>query len=124
VAIVRTAGFRVRPGSRKYAEELVATLATAVRAGTPGTRLFLALQDSAEPARFTLVTIFDDAESETAHNAAAWSRTFGVALNGHLEGGFSYLEYAEVPGAGLFAEPAPPLTDAELPGTMPPTPGG
>jgi quinol monooxygenase YgiN len=98
VPIVRTAGFRVLPQSQAHAEGLVATFIAAVRAGEPGTRLILALQDRAEPTRITILTIFEDAEAEAAHNAAESSRTFGKSLNGHLAGGFSYLEYALVPG--------------------------
>lgn len=98
MAIVRTAGFRARPESRAHAQAAVVALTEAVRAGEPGTRLFLPLQDRAEPLRFTLLMVFDDEASEAAHNAAEWSKAFGAALNGHTVGGFSYLEYAEVPG--------------------------
>ncbi len=112
MTIVRTAGFRIQPRSREHVETLVATFTAAVRANEPGARLVLALQDRAEPTRFTIVTIFDDAEAETAHNAAEWSRAFGTALNGHLAGGFSFLEYDEVPGTapGPPAGPGPAST--------------
>ncbi len=96
MTVVRTAGFRVRPESRGHAEATVAALTAAVRAGEPGTRLFLALQDKAEPLRFTLLMVFDDDAAEAVHNAANWSKAFGAALNGHVAGGFSYLEYTEL----------------------------
>ncbi len=104
MAIIRTAGFRVRPESRHQAEGAVAMLAAAVGAGEPGTRLFLPLQDKADPLRFTLLMVFDDDNAEAAHNAAEWSRAFGAGLDGHVAGGFSYLEYTEVSAVG---EPDP-----------------
>jgi quinol monooxygenase YgiN len=96
VAIVRTAGFRARPESLPQVEGAVAMLSAAVRAGEPGTRLFLALQDKADPVRFTLLMVFDDDQAEAAHNSADWSKAFGAGLVGHLAGGFSFLEYVEV----------------------------
>jgi quinol monooxygenase YgiN len=100
MAIIRTAGFRVRPESLHHAEGAVAMLSAAVRAGEPGTSLFLPLQDKADPVRFTLLMVFDDDEAEAAHNAAEWSKAFGAGLVGHLAGGFSFLEYTEVSAVG------------------------
>jgi len=100
VTIIRTAGFRARPESRHQVEGAVAMLSAAVRAGEPGTRLFLPLQDQADPLRFTLLMVFDDDAAEAVHNAADWSKAFGAGLVGHLAGGFSFLEYTEVSAAG------------------------
>jgi quinol monooxygenase YgiN len=96
VTIIRTAGFRARPESLHQVEGAVAMLSAAVRAAEPGTRLFLPLQDKADPLRFTLLMVFDDDEAETVHNGAEWSKAFGAGLVGHLAGGFSFLEYVEV----------------------------
>lgn len=100
MTVVRTSGFRVPPSFRPQAEELVAGLVAAVRAGEPGTRLFLALQDEAEPARFTLLGVYDDAEAEGEHEKAEWTRRFVNALDGHLVGSISRLAYKEVPASG------------------------
>jgi len=107
VTIVRTAGFRVLPDSVDHAREVVAAVTAAVRAGEPGTRLFLPLQDGADPVRFTVLMIFDDDEAEAAHNAADWSKAFGTGLAGHLAGGFSFLQYVEVPVIGPGATGTP-----------------
>ena len=96
MTIIRTAGFRARPESLHQVEGAVAMFGAAVRASEPGTRLFLPLQDKADPLRFTLLMVFDDDEAEAAHNAADWSKAFGAGLAGHLAGGFSFLEYIEV----------------------------
>jgi quinol monooxygenase YgiN len=101
VAIVRTAGFRVRPESCAHAAGVVAAFAAAIRDGEPGTRLLVALQDKAEPTRFTLLTVFDDEAASAFHDAAEWSRAFGAALSGDLASAFSFLEYVEVAGAEL-----------------------
>ncbi len=96
MTVIRTAGFRARPESLHQVEGAVAMFGAAVRASEPGTRLFLPLQDKADPLRFTLLMVFDDDEAEAAHNAADWSKAFGAGLAGHLAGGFSFLEYIEV----------------------------
>ena len=100
MTIIRTAGFRIRPESRHQVEGAVAMFSAAVRAGEPGTRLYLPLQDKGDPLRVTLLMVFDDDAAEAAHNRADWSKAFGAGIVGHLAGGFSFLEYTEVSAYG------------------------
>jgi len=70
-----TARFSVKPEALDRCQSAIEEFVTYVRANEPGTKLYLSLQDQADPTRFLHVMIFEDEAAENIHtNSEALDR--------------------------------------------------
>jgi quinol monooxygenase YgiN len=70
MALYRTARFRIREDKLEECLPYIARFVQYVNTREPGTRLYLSLRDSKDPASFLHVMAFDDEVAESRHRAS------------------------------------------------------
>ena len=65
MSVYGTARFSVKPEALDRSRSAIEDFVSYVRASEPGTKLYLSLQDRADPTRFLHVMIFDDEAPRT-----------------------------------------------------------
>lgn len=76
----------VKQGMEIALETAMTSLIAEVRANEPGCRLYTLVKDPAEPAVYTVMELYDDAEAVAAHGASAHFRAAQPQLAACLSG--------------------------------------
>jgi len=87
VAVQIIAEYRVRPSGVEKVKRAIEEFVPYVQANEPGTRMYIAWQQSDDPSRFVHFFIFEDEAAETAHSESAAVKRFEAAYGPELEGG-------------------------------------
>lgn len=94
--ICKTARFAVRPEALEACKQAIRELVLHIKASEPGTRLYLSLQEQADPTRFRHVMIFDDEAAEGRHRSSDAVKKFtGVIYPATLQG-VEFTTYAQI----------------------------
>ena len=96
MAIFMTATWRCKPGSEAKVTAALETFVAAIQADEPGTRIYTALQNKAEPNLFMTYFIFESKAAQAAHRATDWVKAFtGVIYPENLDP-VVFTEYTQI----------------------------
>ena len=85
--IYQTASYRVRPEAVAKVRLAIAEFVDYVRGHEPGTRMYAAWQEQADPTQFVHLFIFEDAPAQAAHGESAAVAQFESVYRPELVGG-------------------------------------
>ena len=74
--IYQTAHYQVTPAGVETVKAAIAEFVDYVKTNEPGTRMYLAWQQSDDPTRFVHLFTFEDAQAHEAHGASGAVRRF------------------------------------------------
>ena len=81
------AEYGVRPSGVDKVKRAIEEFVPYIRANEPGTRMYVAWQQSDDPSRFVHFFIFENEAAEKAHSVSAAVKRFEAAYRPELEGG-------------------------------------
>lgn len=96
MAIHGTARFGVKPEALDRCRSAIEEFVSYVRESEPGTKLYLSLQDRADPTRFLHVMIFDDDAAENLHANSDAVKRFTEVLYPETVNGVTFDRYTSV----------------------------
>jgi len=85
--IYQTAEYQVTPEGLDRVKDAIREFVDYVRANEPGTRMYKAWQQQADPTRFVHLFTFEDEAAQTIHSESAAVQRFEAAYRPHLVGG-------------------------------------
>lgn len=91
-----TARFSVKPEALNRCRSAIEEFVSYVRASEPGTKLYLSLQDRADPTRFLHLFAFEDEVAEHVHSNSDAVKRFTNALYPETVDGVTFEKYAAV----------------------------
>ena len=78
--ICKNARFQIREGSVEKCRLVIDAFVAAVRQNEPGTLLYIAFEETANPSSFIHVMVFEDEAAERFHQTSSWVKAFTDAL--------------------------------------------
>ncbi len=96
MAIYGTARFSVKPEALDRCRSAIEEFVSYVRANEPATRLYLSLQDQANPTRFLHLFVFEDEAAEHVHSNSEAVKRFTDALYPETVDGATFEKYTAV----------------------------
>lgn len=96
MSIYRTASFHVRSDGLERCKEGIRRFVAEIKAGEPGTSLYVSLQDQVNPTHFVHFYAFDDEAAEAAHGASDITKRFSQFLTPELAGPVSFGDYGVI----------------------------
>lgn len=96
MAIYGTARFSIKPEALDRCRSVIEEFVSYVRANEPGTKLYLSLQDRADPTRFLHLFVFDDEAAEHVHSNSDAVKRFTDALYPETVDGVTFEKYTAV----------------------------
>jgi quinol monooxygenase YgiN len=88
-----TAHWQTQPDAVAQVKEALGTFVAAVAQNEPRTRLYTALQETEDEARFMTYFIFEDAAARDFHRSTAWVQAFTDAIYPHNVAPVEFTEY-------------------------------
>jgi quinol monooxygenase YgiN len=87
MAIYQTAVYRVKPQAVDKVKRAIEEFVQYVKANEPGTRMYVAWQQQADPTQFIHLFIFEDAAALTRHSESEAVKHFESIYSPELVGG-------------------------------------
>jgi len=91
-----TARFSVKPEALDRCRSAIEEFVSYVRASEPGTKLYLSLQDRADPTRFLHLFAFEDEAAEHVHSNSDAVKRFTDALYPETVDGVTFERYVAI----------------------------